>query len=74
MTLNINSLLRSIIILVVLTAAMILLQMWFHIFSDVIFWKLLATMVILGGVISFVIAIKQDMAEEKKLKDDKYVS
>lgn len=73
MNLNTSLLLRSIIYLVLAGAALVLVQMWFEPFAQVLFWKLFATLLILGVVFSVVLAIKTDMAEEKNLRDDKFV-
>ena len=73
MKFDINALVRCIVVLVVTGAALVLLQMWFHIFNPEIFWKLVVTLVIIGSVASFIIAVKQDLSDEKKLKDDKYL-
>lgn len=73
MKVNINALVRGIVILVVAGAALVLLQMWFNIFAAEIFWKLLVTLVVIGSVVSFIIAVKQDLSDEKKLKDDKFL-
>lgn len=61
------------IYLVVAAAILVLLQMWVHPFHAIVFWKLLGTIAILGGLAAFLIAIKQDIADEKKLRDDKYI-
>lgn len=74
MSINTTLLLRSIIWLVVTGAALLLAQLWLDLFTDIVFWKLFATVLIIGGVISVVLAIRQDMSEEKKMKDDKYVN
>jgi len=66
-------LVRSIVILVVIAAAMMIAQLWFEVFSYVFFWKILATVVILGLVISFIIAVMADFSSEKSMKDDKYL-
>lgn len=73
MTLNTNLLLKCIIGIILSGTVLVLLQMWFSLFDMVFFWKLLVTLVILGSVASFVIAIKQDLTEDKKLKDDKFI-
>lgn len=73
MTLNTNLLLKCIIGIILSGTVLVLLQMWFSLFDTVFFWKLLVTLVILGSVASFVIAIKQDLTEDKKLKDDKFI-
>ena len=74
MSINTTLLLRSIIWLVVTGAALLLAQLWLDLFTDIVFWKLFATVLIIGGVISVVLAIRQDMGEEKKMKDDTYVN
>lgn len=73
MTFNTTVLMKSVVGTVLATAAVALLQMWFHIFDALIFWKLLVTLVVVGVSISLVIALKQDLGDEKKMKDDKYV-
>jgi hypothetical protein len=47
--------------------------MWFRLFATDIFIKLLVTLAVLGAVVTFIIAVKTDLDEDKKLKDDKYV-
>lgn len=73
MKIDITALVKSIVAIVVLGAALILAQLWFDVFPEAVFGKLLVTLLILGGVVSFIIAVKQDLSEEKKLKDDKYI-
>lgn len=73
MNINTTALLRSIICLVIAGAVLILVQMWFAPFATLLFWKIFATLAILGTMVSVVLAIKADMTEEKKLKDDKFV-
>lgn len=74
MNINTTMLLRSIIWLVIAGAVLVLVQMWFAVFAADVFWKIFATLIILGAVVSVVLAIKADMSEEKKLKDDKFVN
>ena len=66
-------LVRSIVGLVIVAAALMIIQLWFESFSYIFFWKILGTVVILGLVISFVIAVMADFSSEKSLKDDKYL-
>ncbi len=73
MKIDMNVLSRAIVGVVVASAAVAIIQMWFDLFSDAVFIKLLATFVILGLAAAFVAAVKQDISEEKKLKDDKYL-
>lgn len=73
MKIDMNVLSRAIVGVVVASAAVAIGQMWFDLFSEAVFIKLLATFVILGLAAAFVAAVKQDISEEKKLKDDKYL-
>lgn len=73
MKVNFQTLFKSMIFIVVLLVVLVLVQMWFHPFASLFFWKLMATLVLLGGLVSFFIAAKQDISDEKKLRDDKYL-
>lgn len=73
MTLNTQALVKSIVVLTILGAALVLAQIWLSLFETVVFVKLLVTLLIVGGVVTFIIAVKSDMSDEKKLKDDKYL-
>jgi len=73
MSLNVQMLVKCIVAVAVLSVGLILAQMWFTLFPAEIFWKLLVTLVLLGALVSFLIAVKQDLSEEKKLRDDKYL-
>jgi hypothetical protein len=74
MKMNTNMLLKCVTATIVTGAALVLLQLWFDLFNDLVFWKLIVTLGVLGLVASFVIAIRVDMDEEKKMKDDKFVN
>lgn len=74
MVIKTNLLLKCISGILVAGSALVLLQIWFDLFNDLVFWKLLVTLGILGCLGSFMIAIRQDMDEEKKMKDDKFVN
>lgn len=73
MKIDFQTLFKSLTYLVIAAVMLILLQMWLHPFNTVVFWKLLGTLGLLGGLAAFLIAIKQDIADEKKLRDDKYL-
>ncbi len=74
MSISKNTLLvRMIVGLVVIAAALLLVQLWFESISWIFFWKILTTVVILGVVISFIIAVMADFSGEKSMKDDKYL-
>jgi protein-S-isoprenylcysteine O-methyltransferase Ste14 len=74
MKINVNLLLKSIAIVVVLLALVGLGQIWFNIFSPEILWKVVASLVIIGGLVSVLIAILMDIDENKKMKDDNYLN
>ena len=54
-------------------SAVILAQIWFSAFNDIFFGKLTVTIVILGLLAAFAIAVFDDFFENKKLKDDNYL-
>ena len=71
--LNNMVLVRAIVLLVLVAAVMLIGQLWFAWFDMLFFWKLLGTIVILGIVISLIIAVMTDFSSEKSLKDDNYL-
>jgi hypothetical protein len=73
MKIDFQTLFRCVIAIVILAVVLILLQMWFKPFGIIVFWKILATLALLGGLVSFFIAVKQDITDEKKMRDDKYI-
>lgn len=73
MKIDFQTLFKCITYLVIAAVTLILLQMWLQLFNVLVFWKLLGTLGLLGGLAAFLIAIKQDIADEKKLRDDKYL-
>jgi hypothetical protein len=73
MKINNSLLVRCIVGLVLTGTALGLLQLWFSLFAYDVFCKLMITLVVLGVVVSFLIAVKQDLTDNKKLKDDKYL-
>lgn len=73
MKIDFQMLFKCLAYLVVTAVVLILLQMWLQLFNILVFWKLLGTLALLGGLAAFLIAIKQDIADEKKLRDDKYL-
>lgn len=54
-------------------SAVILAQIWFTAFNEVFFGKLTVTIVILGLLAAFIIAVFDDFFENKKLKDENYL-
>ena len=48
-------------------------QIWFDIFQEVIFGKLAFTLLIIGLLAAFGIAMSDDFFENKKLKDENYL-
>lgn len=74
MKLQTQKLVKSLVFFVLLGAALGLLQLWFDFFAPLVFGKLMVTLVVLGAVVSFIIAVREDMSGEEKLKDDKYIN
>lgn len=70
---NTKRLLLALIAILIAGAALVLDQIWLHIISFSLFWKLGGTLVIIGGFISFIIAVHEDFSLHKKLKDEKYL-
>jgi hypothetical protein len=66
-------LVRGIVGVVVLLGALAILQMWFDIFKETVFIKTMVTLVIVGGVATFIIAVREDLAGDDQLKKDKYL-
>ena len=54
-------------------SAVILGQIWFDLFQDIIFGKIAITLIIIGLLAAFGIAMSDDFFENKKLKDDNYL-
>ena len=65
---------RAIIGTAVLCVALVIAQMWFTVFATDVFWKLIVTFLLLGGLAGFLLAVRQDISAEKKMRDDKYLS
>ena len=73
MKIDFDMLFKILVGIVVAVVVMIILQMWMHLFHPLVFWKLIATLVLLGCLAGFLIAVKSDMADEKKLRNDKFL-
>lgn len=54
-------------------ATIILLQMWFDFFAGDLFWKVLLSNIILLILGGFIVAVKEDFGEHKRLKDENYL-
>lgn len=68
-----NKLLLNILIgLVVMGAGVIVLQIWGVSFGD-IFFKLLGTIGVLILLVGFLMVVKLDFSEHKRLKDQNYI-
>lgn len=52
---------------------LILLQIWFDAFQYAFFFKITATIIIIGTLLAFAIAVFDDFFENKKLKDENYL-
>lgn len=66
-------LLYAFITLLVLTGILTLTQIWFPLFGWDIFFKLIASIVIIGIILGLLIALKADLGQHKKMKDDNYL-
>lgn len=73
MRINTGMLVKSLIFMAVILSAVVLGQLWFTFLSDDVFVKVIVTIVVLGVLVSFILAVSSDMAEDKKLKDDNYI-
>lgn len=65
---------KSLIWVVVAGAALGLAQMWLTLFSWDVFVKLMITLVVVGGVVSFIIAVREDLGGDENMKNDKYIN
>lgn len=74
MKLNSQRLVKSLVFFVVLGAALGLAQLWLDIFSAIVFGKIMTTLIVLGAVVSFIIAVREDLSGEEKLRDDKFLN
>ena len=61
------------ILLGIVMAALIIGQMWWSVFELMTFGKILTTDAILLVLVSFFMAVKEDLGNNKSLKDDKYL-
>ena len=64
----------ALLVLVVAGGGIFLLQLWFELFEDEIFFKIMITVAILIAIIGAVIAIRHDTEEDDKLKKDKFIN
>ena len=68
-----NILLAILVGLIVIAALLSIGQMWFILLSWDVFIKLIVTLGILTLLLGFLLIIKADFGEHKKLKDDNYI-
>jgi len=54
-------------------SGVILAQIWFEAFNEILFGKLTVTIIILGLMAAFIIAVFDDFFESKKMKDENYL-
>ncbi len=54
-------------------AVLVLLQTWTSLLGSLIFGKIISTLVVIGLLAAFVLAIFDDFFENKKLKDENYL-
>lgn len=54
-------------------ALVVILQIWTDAFNDLFFGKIISTLVVIGVLGAFILAVFDDFFENKKLKDDNYL-
>ena len=54
-------------------AILVLLQTWTSVLDNIVFGKIISTLVVIGLLAAFVMAVFDDFFENKKLKDDNYL-
>lgn len=52
---------------------LVVAQMWWHVIAYALFGKLIVTLLIIGGLLSFFAAVSEDFGTNKRLKDNKYI-
>lgn len=57
----------------ILLALLVILQMWTSFMDDVFFGKIASTLLVVGLLAAFVLAMFDDFFENKKLKDENYL-
>lgn len=60
-------------VIAIVLSVVILAQIWFEAFQEAFFGKFSVTLVILGALVAFAIAVFDDFFENKKLKDENYL-
>jgi len=73
MRINAGHLVKSLVAMAIILAAVVLGQLWWSFLNDEVFVKVIISIVVLGVLVSFIIAVSADLGEEKKLKDDNYI-
>ncbi len=68
-----KTILALLVVLSIAASVLIISQMWWSIFAITTFGKILATLVIIAVLVSFIAAVKEDLGTGKKLKDEKYI-
>lgn len=61
------------VVLAVIGSGLIIGQMWWHFLGTKTFGKMLITVIILAGLLSFFAAVSEDFGTAKKLKDGKFI-
>jgi MFS family permease len=56
-----------------IVVVLVLLQTWFESFTWEFFGKSLLTLFIISGLVSFIMVVREDMLEGKRLKDEDYI-
>ena len=73
MKIDFNMLVRGIVYIAVAAALLLIAEMWFDVFTADVFFKVMATLGILGAVLVFLILVKRDFLESKRQKDEHFL-
>ncbi|HEY8192094.1 MAG TPA: hypothetical protein VIG74_06690 [Alphaproteobacteria bacterium] len=65
--------LAALALLAVAGGGLVVAQMWWHVMTYALFGKVLITLLIIGGLLSFFAAVSEDFGMNKRLKDNKYI-
>jgi len=68
-----KSMLLTIIGLLIVAAFLTLIQIWAPFLSWEIFTKIMISILIIGGVLGLIMALKSDLSEHKSMKDENYL-
>ena len=59
--------------LVLAGSFILILQIWWQVFSGALFWKIGVTIIVLSIFLGFIMAMLEDFGSNRKLRDEKYI-